>query len=194
MKSSGCRSRVPSGFGVGHPKAEPLTEDLPRPARRGATRHVPLSVMPPVVTGISRYAHGVLPYNIHHVAIAVEDLDAALDGFRTLYNVEPLSREVVEDQGVEEAMIAVGGSHIQILQATQADSPVGRFVERNGEGLHHIAFAVVDIDAALEHLRAEGARLIDEKPRRGGGGHKIAFVHPKETAGTLIELVEVAHE
>ncbi|MDJ0791946.1 MAG: methylmalonyl-CoA epimerase [Acidimicrobiia bacterium] len=147
-----------------------------------------------VVMGATRYAPDVLPYNIHHVAIAVEDLDAALDGFRTLYNVEPLSREIVADQAVEEAMIAVGGSHIQILQATEADSPVGRFVERNGEGLHHIAFAVVDIDAALEHLRAEGARLIDEKPRTGGGGHKIAFVHPKETAGTLIELVEVGHE
>ena len=136
----------------------------------------------------------MLPYNIHHVAVAVEDLDATLDRFRTLYNVEPISREVVAEQGVEEAMIAIGGSHIQVLEATSPESPVGRFVERNGEGLHHVAFAVVDIDAALEHLRSQGARLIDEKPRIGGGGHKIAFVHPKDVAGTLIELVEVEHE
>ena len=136
----------------------------------------------------------MLPYNIHHVAVAVEDLDATLEQFRDRYNVEPISREVVHEQGVEEAMIAIGGSHVQILQATTTDSPVGRFVERNGEGLHHVAFAVVDIDAALDHLRSQGARLIDEKPRVGGGGHKIAFVHPKDTAGTLIELVEVDHE
>lgn len=136
----------------------------------------------------------MLPYNIHHVAIAVADLDATLAQFRDRYNVEPISREVVEEQGVEEAMIAIGGSHVQVLQATTTDSPVGRFVERNGDGLHHVAFAVVDIDAALEHLRSQGARLIDEKPRVGGGGHKIAFVHPKDTAGTLIELVEVDDE
>jgi methylmalonyl-CoA/ethylmalonyl-CoA epimerase len=133
----------------------------------------------------------VLPYNIHHVAVAVEDLDASLATFESQYNVTPISREVIEDQGVEEAMIAIGGSHIQVLQPLDPDTPVGRFLERNGEGMHHIAFAVVDIDAALEHLRTQGARLIDEKPRIGGGGHKIAFVHPKEVAGTLIELIEV---
>jgi methylmalonyl-CoA/ethylmalonyl-CoA epimerase len=133
----------------------------------------------------------VLPYNIHHVAVAVEDLDASLATFESQYNVTPISREVIEDQGVEEAMIAIGGSHIQVLQPLDPDTPVGRFLERNGEGMHHIAFAVVDIDSALEHLRTQGARLIDEKPRIGGGGHKIAFVHPKEVAGTLIELIEV---
>ena len=135
----------------------------------------------------------MLPYNIHHVAVAVSDLDSSLDGFAALYNVSPLSREVVEEQGVEEAMIAIGGSHIQVLQPLGPDTPVGRFIERNGEGMHHIAFAVADIDAALAHLKEQGARLVDEKPRIGGGGHKIAFVHPKEVAGTLIELVEVDH-
>ncbi|MGI9667557.1 MAG: methylmalonyl-CoA epimerase [Acidimicrobiia bacterium] len=133
----------------------------------------------------------MLPYNIHHVAIAVDDLDASLAEFHRLYNVEPLYREVVESQGVEEAMIAIGGSHIQLLQPLNPDTPVGKFLGRNGEGMHHIAFAVTDIDTALAHLTNEGARLIDEKPRVGGGGHKIAFVHPKELAGTLIELVEV---
>lgn len=133
----------------------------------------------------------MLPYNIHHVAIAVRDLDEALDGYRTQYNIEPSSRETVAEQGVEEAMIAVGGSHIQLLEPLSPDSPVGRFIERNGEGMHHIALSVVDIEAALDHLRATGARLIDETPRVGGGGHRIAFVHPASLTGTLIELVEV---
>lgn len=135
----------------------------------------------------------MLPYNIHHVAVAVNDLDSSLETFASQYNVSPISREVIEEQGVEEAMIAIGGSHIQVLQPLGPDTPVGKFLERHGEGMHHIAFAVPDIDAALKHLRSQGARLIDEKPRIGGGGHKIAFVHPKEVAGTLIELVEVDH-
>ena len=133
----------------------------------------------------------MLPYNLDHVAIAVEDLDAALAGFRDQYGVEPLRREIIEDQGVEEAMLAVGGSQIQLLQPLTPDTPVGRYLERRGEGLHHIALAVADIDAALDHLRAEGARLVDESPRIGGGGHRIAFVHPSAFAGTLVELVEV---
>jgi len=133
----------------------------------------------------------MLPYNLDHVAIAVEDLDAALAEFRDQYGVEPLRREIIEDQGVEEAMLAVGGSQIQLLQPLTPDTPVGRYLERRGEGLHHIALAVADIDAALDHLRAEGARLVDESPRIGGGGHRIAFVHPSAFAGTLVELVEV---
>ena len=133
----------------------------------------------------------MLAYNIHHVAIAVNDLDAAIAGYESLYNITPLSREVVEDQGVSEAMIAVGGSHIQLLEPLTPESPVGRFLSQNGEGMHHIAFAVNDIEAALAHLKSAGARLIDETPRLGGGGHRIAFVHPKELAGTLVELVEL---
>ena len=133
----------------------------------------------------------VLLLNIHHTAIAVEDLDATIDGFRAQYGVETLYREVVESQGVEEAMIALGGSHVQLLQPLDRDTPVGRFLERNGEGLHHIAFQVADIKAALAHLEKEGARLIDVEPRLGGGGHTIAFVHPQALAGALIELVEV---
>ena len=133
----------------------------------------------------------MLPYNIHHVALAVEDLDTALADFDRKYNVAPISIETVEQQGVREAMIAIGGSHIQLLQPLAPDTPVGRFLSRNGEGLHHIAFAVTDIDKALAHLEDEGARLIDSSPRTGGGGHRIAFVHPADLAGTLIELVEV---
>ena len=134
----------------------------------------------------------MLLLNVHHTAIAVRDLDAALDDYRAQYGVDPLYRETVEEQGVEEAMIPVGGSFIQLLQPLAHDTPVGTFIERNGEGLHHVAFQVADIEAALEHLAAEGAELIDAKPRRGGGGHRIAFVHPRAFARTLIELVEVS--
>jgi methylmalonyl-CoA/ethylmalonyl-CoA epimerase len=102
----------------------------------------------------------------------------------------PLSREVIESQGVEEAMVPVGGSHLQVLRPLSPDTPVGRFVEKRGEGLHHIAFAVPDIEAALAHLAATGVRLIDRVPRTGGGGDRIAFVHPSAFGGTLIELVE----
>ncbi len=131
--------------------------------------------------------------NLDHVGIAVTDLDAALDGYRRRYRVEPLYRETVEAQGVEEAMIPVGGSFVQLLQPLDPDTPVGRFIDRQGEGLHHLAFAVASIDLALEHLRAEGARLVDEAARPGGRGTRIAFVHPGDLTGTLIELVELAN-
>ena len=132
----------------------------------------------------------MLLINIHHVGIAVRDLDAAIDEYRRQYRVEPISREVVESQGVEEAMIPIGGSHIQLLAPLGEDTPVGRFLAARGEGMHHVAYAVADIEAALEHLRAEGVRLVDEEPRVGSGGTRIAFVHPRSLAGTLIELVE----
>jgi methylmalonyl-CoA/ethylmalonyl-CoA epimerase len=133
----------------------------------------------------------MLPYNIDHVGIAVHDIDSALAEMHRQYGVEPVQRQVVEAQGVEEAMVAIGGSHIQLLMPTSDDSPVGRFLDRRGEGMHHVAFAVPDIVEALAHLREAGVPLIDEEPRVGGGGHRIAFVHPKAFAGTLIELVEV---
>lgn len=134
----------------------------------------------------------MLPYNIDHVAIAVHDLDATLADLKRQYGADPLSREVVASQEVEEAMVPVGGSNVQILQPLSPDSPVARFLEKRGEGMHHIAFAVPDIEIALEHLRETGTRLIDEEPRVGGGGRRIAFVHPSAFAGTLVELVEGA--
>lgn len=130
--------------------------------------------------------------NLDHVGIAVHDLDAALEAYRTRYGVEPLHRDRVEAQGVEEAMIPVGGSFVQLLQPLGPDTPVGRFLAKNGEGLHHVAYAVADIGAALAHLEGAGARLIDREPRAGGRGAKIAFVHPADLAGTLIELVELS--
>lgn len=132
--------------------------------------------------------------NLDHVAIAVTDLDAAIDGYRDRYRVEPLYREKVVSQGVEEAMIPVGGSFVQLLQPLGEETPVGKFLSKHGEGLHHVAYAVVDIDAALAHLEAQGARLIDAEPRIGGRGARIAFVHPADLGGTLIELVELSRD
>lgn len=134
---------------------------------------------------------GVLPLNLHHTAIAVRDLDATLRSLVELFGVEPLTREIVTEQGVEEAMVPFGGSYLQVLTPTGPDTAVGRFLERRGEGLHHVAIQVADLDAALAHLVAAGAELIDREPRVGGGGHRIAFLHPRTLAGTLIELVEV---
>jgi methylmalonyl-CoA epimerase len=132
--------------------------------------------------------------NLDHVAIAVTDLDAAIAGYRDRYRVEPLYREEVESQGVEEAMIPVGGSFVQLLQPLGEDTPVGRFLASRGEGLHHVAFAVASIDTALDHLSKQGARLIDSSPRVGGRGARIAFVHPGDLGGTLIELVELRRD
>ncbi len=132
--------------------------------------------------------------NLDHVAIAVHDLDASLSDYRNRYQVEPLYREEVAEQGVEEAMIPLGGSFVQLLQPLGPDTPVGRFLERHGEGLHHVAYAVASIDSALDHLKEQGARLVDEFPRSGGRGTRIAFVHPSDLGGTLIELVELPYE
>ena len=124
----------------------------------------------------------------------MHNLDYALGEYRTKYGITPLYRETVASQGVEEAMLPLGGSFIQLLQPLGPDTPVGRFLARNGEGVHHLAMAVADIEVALEHLKSQGARLVDSKPRQGGGGNRIAFVHPRDLAGTLIELVEPSHD
>jgi methylmalonyl-CoA/ethylmalonyl-CoA epimerase len=129
--------------------------------------------------------------NLDHVGIAVHNLDAAILGYEERYGVKPLHRDVVVEQGVEEAMLPVGGSFVQLLMPLSDDSPVGRFLAQRGEGIHHVAFAVADIDAALAHLAGEGARLIDAVARTGARGARIAFVHPRDLLGTLIELVEL---
>ena len=133
----------------------------------------------------------MLPLNLHHTAIAVRDLDAALAELKRQYGLEPLARETVADQGVEEAMVPLGGSYLQLLMPLSDDSAVGRFLAGHGEGVHHVALQVADIDAALAHLASVGADLVDTSPRRGGDGHRIAFVHPRSFSSTLIELVEV---
>ena len=133
----------------------------------------------------------MLPYNLDHVGIAVRDLDDAVAAFSAQYGASPMFRERVESQGVEEAMFAVGGSFVQLLGALGEDTPVGRFLARKGEGLHHIAFAVADLEAALAHLNELQVRLVDEAPRAGSRGTRIAFVHPEGFGGTLVELVEL---
>lgn len=130
--------------------------------------------------------------DIDHVGIAVTDLKAAVDEYRRLLGVEPVHRERVEDQGVDEVLFAVGSSFIQLLGSLGPETPVGRSLEARGPGVHHVAYRVDDVAAALEHLRAEGARLIDERPRPGSRGTSIAFVHPRSLGGVLVELVQEA--
>ena len=129
---------------------------------------------------------------IDQIAIAVEDLDEALAFWERAFGLSASSRERIDSDGVEEAMVYVGGVAIQLLQATRDDSPIARYIDRNGPGLHHLGFGVSDIHETLDHLRDEVVRLIDEQPRTGGGGHQVAFVHPRGTApggGVLVELV-----
>jgi methylmalonyl-CoA epimerase len=128
--------------------------------------------------------------DVDHVGIAVEDLDAAVEEYRRLLGVEPVHRERVEDQGVEEVLFAVGSSYIQLLGALGPDTPVGRALAKRGPGVHHVAYRVDDVAAALDHLRAQGGRLVDEAPRPGSRNTLIAFVHPKTMGGVLVELVE----
>jgi methylmalonyl-CoA epimerase len=127
---------------------------------------------------------------IDHVGIAVSDLEAAVEEYRRLLGVEPTHRERVDDQGVEEVLFPVGSSFIQLLGALGSDTPVGRSLERRGPGVHHVAYRVGDIRAALDHLRAEGARLIDGAPRAGSRNTLIAFLHPAAMEGVLVELVQ----
>jgi methylmalonyl-CoA epimerase len=127
---------------------------------------------------------------IDHVAIAVKDLDAAIDYYRRAFGVEVQHREIVESDGVDEALIEVAGSYIQLTAPTRPDSPVARFLERRGEGLHHVGYRVEDCAEALAHMVAAGATPIDAEPRSGSRGTTVAFVHPKGSLGTLIELVE----
>lgn len=127
---------------------------------------------------------------IDHVAIAVEDLEAAIDYYRSTFGCEVEHREVVERDGVEEALLKVADSYVQLLTPTRADSPVAKYLERRGEGLHHVGYRVADCAEALAAVRAAGHRVIDEAPRPGSRGTTVAFVHPKTAFGTLIELVE----
>jgi len=129
--------------------------------------------------------------DIDHVGIAVEDLDAAVEHYRRTLGVEPSHRERVEDQGVDEVLFAVGTSSIQLLGALRPDTPVGVFLAKRGPGVHHVAYRVDDVAAALARLRDEGVRLIDEVPRPGSRDTLIAFVHPKDMGGVLVELVQV---
>jgi methylmalonyl-CoA/ethylmalonyl-CoA epimerase len=132
----------------------------------------------------------VLLTEIDHVAIAVNDLEAAIAYYQATFGAEVDHREVVESDGVEEALLKVADSYIQLLTPTRDDSPVAKYLERKGEGLHHIGYRVADCAEALDAVKAQGGRVIDEAPRPGSRGTTVAFVHPKGAFGTLIELVQ----
>jgi methylmalonyl-CoA/ethylmalonyl-CoA epimerase len=130
---------------------------------------------------------------IYHLGYAVEDIKAASEFYRVNFGVEPGEPEVVEEQGIVATMFRVGESSIELVQPTRDDSPVGKFLAKHGEGFHHVAFEVGDLKVALAELKHNGVELIDEQPRKGAGGMKIAFVHPDGAFGVLTELVELPH-
>ena len=129
---------------------------------------------------------------IDHIGVAVADLDAALALHERTYGMPVAHRETLTDQGVEAVLLDVGENHVELLRPLADDTPVGRFLARRGPGLHHIAYQVAEIEAALAQLRERGVRLIDETPRIGIRGSRVAFLHPSASGGVLTELVEPA--
>ena len=129
---------------------------------------------------------------IDHIGVAVEQIDPALELYRDTFELLLAHREVVEDQGVEAVLLDIGEGHVELLAPLAADTPVGRFLARQGPGLHHVAYQVEDIARTLESLRSAGLELIDQQPRTGIRGSRVAFMHPRATAGVLTEIVEPA--
>jgi methylmalonyl-CoA epimerase len=131
---------------------------------------------------------------IDHVGVAVDDIESALAVYRDLLGMPLVHRETVTEQGVDAALLDVGDGHIELLQPLGPDTAVGKFLAKRGPGLHHIAYRVDDIDQVLSDLAGSGARLIDERPRTGIRGSRVAFVHPASSGGVLTEIVEPATE
>ncbi|MFL5819949.1 MAG: methylmalonyl-CoA epimerase [Solirubrobacteraceae bacterium] len=129
---------------------------------------------------------------IDHVGVAVDDMDTALAVYEQALGLEVEHREVVEEQGVDAALLGVGEGHLELLAPLGPDTPIGRYLAKRGPGIHHVAYAVEDIDAALDGLRTAGLRLIDERPRTGIRNSRVAFVHPSAFDGVLTELVQPA--
>ena len=127
---------------------------------------------------------------IDHVAIAVHDLEAAIRYYEITYGATVDHREVVDKDGVEEALLRVAESYIQLLTPTRDDSPVAKYLEKRGEGIHHVGYRVADCAAALAAVKAGGGKVLDDVPRPGSRGTTVAFIHPKTTFGTLVELVQ----
>jgi len=130
---------------------------------------------------------------IDHVGVAVEDIDVALALYRDSLGMPLVHRETVTEQGVDAALLDVGDSHVELLQPLGPDTAVGKFLSRRGPGLHHVAYRVPDVEATLNALAEAGLRLIDERPRNGIRGSRVAFVHPASTGGVLTEIVQPAH-
>jgi methylmalonyl-CoA/ethylmalonyl-CoA epimerase len=129
---------------------------------------------------------------IDHIGVAVEDLDEAVALYSERFAMPVQHRETVEEQGVEAVLLGVGENHVELLRPLGPQTAVGRFLDRNGPGLHHVAYGTDDIDSALDAVREAGLRLIDERPRTGIKNSRVAFLHPKSTGGVLTELVEAA--
>jgi methylmalonyl-CoA/ethylmalonyl-CoA epimerase len=129
---------------------------------------------------------------IDHIGVAVEQIEPALALYRDSFALTVAHREVVEEQGVEAVLLDVGENHVELLAPLGADTPVGKFLAKNGPGLHHVAYQVQDIDATLGALKQAGLALIDESPRTGIRGSRVAFMHPRATAGVLTEIVQPA--
>jgi methylmalonyl-CoA/ethylmalonyl-CoA epimerase len=129
---------------------------------------------------------------VDHIGVAVEDIDAALVLYERDYAMTLVHREVVAEQGVEAVLLDVGENHVELLAPLGPDTPVGRFLAKRGPGMHHVAYQVTDIEAALASLRDAGVRLIDERPRAGIRDSRVAFLHPKSSGGVLTEIVQPA--
>jgi methylmalonyl-CoA/ethylmalonyl-CoA epimerase len=129
---------------------------------------------------------------VDHIGVAVEDLDAAIALHKEAYGMAVAHREVVEEQGVEAVLLDVGENHVELLRPLNGETPVGRFLSKRGPGLHHVAYQVADVQATLDTLRDRGLRLIDEAPRTGIRGSRVAFLHPAASGGVLTEIVQPA--
>jgi methylmalonyl-CoA/ethylmalonyl-CoA epimerase len=129
---------------------------------------------------------------IDHIGVAVEQIDEALELYRDSFELDVAHREVVEEQGVEAVLLDVGENHVELLAPLAPDTPVGKFLAKQGPGLHHVAYQVTDIEATLQALKQAGLRLIDEQPRTGIRGSRVAFMHPRASAGVLTEIVQPA--
>jgi methylmalonyl-CoA/ethylmalonyl-CoA epimerase len=129
---------------------------------------------------------------IDHIGVAVEDLDQAVALYRDRLGMREQHRETVEEQGVEAVLLEIGEGHVELLSPLGSETAVGRFLEKRGPGIHHVAYQTEDIDSALESVRAAGLSLIDEEPRIGIRNSRVAFIHPKSTGGVLTEIVEPA--
>lgn len=127
---------------------------------------------------------------VDHIGIAVKDLDETLKFYENVLGIKAQGNEIIEEQKVRVAFLPIGDTEIELLESTEENGPISKFIEKKGEGIQHIAYKVDDIDKAIEEMKSKGIRMIDEKSRYGAGGAKIAFLHPKSTFGVLIELCE----
>ena len=130
---------------------------------------------------------------IDHIGVAVDDLDGAVELYSERFGMREQHRETIEAFDVEAVLLEVGEGHVELLKPLSSESGIGKFLERNGPGLHHVAYQTSDIDSALEQVKAAGLDLIDQEPRTGIRGSRVAFLHPRATGGVLTELVEPAH-